>query len=109
MFVSQDTRRTISAAVTTRPPSRSRPENDLPPRYLLPPNPHEHEPDPTVHQGGGAEAGGDSEFRVINTNPRFNKNPFARDSEHLAGEGAIDINKLFPEGKPTLLLQVDDN
>ena len=42
---------------------------------------------------------GGSEFRVIQTNPRFYKNPFKRPDGSLAGgrEGAVDLDKLFPE------------
>ena len=44
---------------------------------------------------------GDSEFRVIQTNPRFYKNPFKRPEGALTGgrEGAVDLDKLYPEGQ----------
>jgi hypothetical protein len=44
----------------------------------------------------------DGEFRLIDSNPRFNKNPFARTRGHLAaGEegGPLDFDQLFPEGR----------
>ena len=58
-------------------------------------NPNDGEGDPTGNRGEGG-----SEFRVIQTNPRFNKNPFKRPEGALVGgrEGAVDLDKLFPEG-----------
>ena len=58
-------------------------------------NPNDGEGDPTGSRGEGG-----SEFRVIQTNPRFNKNPFKRPEGALVGgrEGAVDLDKLFPEG-----------
>ena len=35
---------------------------------------------------------------VVQTNPRFYKNPFKRPESAGGREGAVDLDKLFPEG-----------